>query len=80
MRGLFLVSNAAPNLEAPFVSKAINWPLIYRAPTELQNLLLESGFEEGAKIVVGPLRIHTLAVTTKTAESQQIGNKGKNSQ
>lgn len=65
-RSWFLISNIIPNSEAPFVSGAINWPLIYRTPTEIGELLLESGFRgENTKVLVEPLRVYALAVAKK---------------
>lgn len=64
--GWFLVSNIMPNLETPFVTKDINWPLIYRKPIVVQELLLESSFrKENVKLFVEPLRVYVLAVAKK---------------
>lgn len=73
--GWLLVSNVIPNLEAPFVTKAINWSLIYRSPTELGNLLLESGFQKETKIVIEPLKVYALAVAKKISKSLGKGTK-----
>ncbi len=64
--GWFLVSNIIPNLETPFVTKDINWPLIHRKPIVVQELLLESGFrKENVELFVEPLRVYVLTVAKK---------------
>jgi len=64
--GWIIVSNVIPNPEAPFVTKGIKWPLIYRTSIQLENLLIKSGFsEEEINLFVEPLRIYTVAVCEK---------------
>lgn len=64
--GWFITCNIHPNIEAPFVSKGINWPMIYREPNELRNILLSGGFEpEHISIIYESLGIHGLAVAQK---------------
>ncbi len=65
-QGCLLVSNIIPNPEKRFVSRAINWPLIYRSPRELVELLVGSGFlETEIKVVEEPLKVYALAVSRK---------------
>lgn len=64
--GWLITCNISPNLESPFVTKGINWPLIYRQPEELAELLNEGGFlPENLTLKYEPLKIHCLAVAKK---------------
>lgn len=66
LEGWLFISNIIPNMERLFVSKVINWPLIYRTPTEIGELLLESGFRnENIKVLIEPLKVYALAVCRK---------------
>lgn len=70
--GYLIAGNIAPNPEAPFVAKGINWPtMIYRTPQEFRNLLIEAGFPlTNIRITREPLGIHTLAIVHKVVEPQ----------
>lgn len=64
--GWLITCNIRPNLEAPFVTKGINWPLIYRSPQELAEIIIQGGFSpEYLKIVYEPLKIHGVAIVQK---------------
>jgi SAM-dependent methyltransferase len=64
--GCLITCNICPNLESPFVTKGINWPLIYREPEELAELLIQGGFSpENFKLKYEPLKIHCLAIAKK---------------
>lgn len=64
--GYLITGNITPNLEAVFVAKGINWPMVYRKPKKLAELLFKAGFSrKNIKIVREPLGIHTLAVAFK---------------
>ena len=68
--GQLITGNIAPNLEAPFVTAGINWPMIYRTPEELQKLLEQAGFlSERTRIIQETLGIHTLAIAQKVEGS-----------
>ena len=41
-----VTGNISPNRESPFVTKGINWPLVYRSSTKLFRLLTAAGFAE----------------------------------
>jgi len=59
--------NIRPNLEQPFVTKAINWPMIYREPAELVEIMVKAGFDpQNIGIIYEPLRIHGLVLAQKT--------------
>jgi len=64
--GWLITCNIRPNLESPFVTKGINWPMTYREPAELADILIKGGFSENqSKIIYEPLGIHGLAVAQK---------------
>jgi len=64
--GNLITCNVVPNLEAPFVTKGINWPLIYRRPEELAKLLIKGGFSpENLRFKYEPFKIHCLAIAKK---------------
>lgn len=66
--GWLVTCNIRRNFESPFVTKSINWPLIYRSPKELADILLKAGFPvEGLKLIYEPLVIHGLAIAQKIA-------------
>lgn len=65
--GYFIVSNVMPNIERPVVTNVVKWPLIYRMPNQLEDLLIDGGFEKGKiELFVEPLKIHAIAVCRKT--------------
>ena len=64
--GWLITSNIRSNFERPFVTKAINWPMIYRSPEELATILIEAGFRvEHLKIIYEPLKIHGIIIAQK---------------
>ena len=64
--GYLITCNVVPNMESPFVTKGINWPLIYRQPEELAKLLIEGGFSpENLTLKYEPFKIHCLAIAKK---------------
>lgn len=65
-QGYLITGNIVPNLERPFITKGINWPMIYRTPEELKNLLITAGFSERSiRIEKEPLNVHMVAVCQK---------------
>lgn len=62
--GRMIVSNIVPNMEQSFITKALNWQMIYRTPRQLQEIVIRAGFTK-QKIVIEPLGIHALCVATK---------------
>ncbi len=61
--GQLITCNIVPNFESPFVTKGINWPLIYRRPEELARLLIKGGFQsEKIELKYEPFKIHCLAI------------------
>lgn len=66
IKGYLITGNIAPNIEAPFVTKGINWPMIYRTPEELQALLIEAGFSaKNVRLEQEPLGVHMVAIAQK---------------
>jgi len=63
--GIFLTCNIAPNIERNFVTQVINWPMVYRKPKELSEIIEKSGFSD-FKLVYEPLKIHGLVIAQKT--------------
>ncbi|MCK5450641.1 MAG: class I SAM-dependent methyltransferase family protein [Candidatus Omnitrophica bacterium] len=63
--GVFIVSNTMPNIEMHFVKWVVGWPLIYRRPKEIANIITKSGFVKH-NIVTEPLNIQGIIVAEKT--------------
>ena len=64
--GWFMVSNVMPNIERPFVDRVVGWPLIYRQPDQLKDLLIKSGFnKDQIKLFIEPLKIYVVALCQK---------------
>ena len=65
-KGRLIICNVVPNLESPFIAKGINWPLIYRKPEKIAELLIKGGFSpENLELKYEPLKIHCLAIAKK---------------
>ena len=64
--GWLITCNIRPNFESPFVTKGINWPLIYRSPEELVSIICQAGFSpKFVQVVYEPLKVHGLAIAQK---------------
>lgn len=66
--GIFITANICPNAEKHFLTNVIDWPMIYRTPEELGNILLEAGFED-CRIICEPLKIFAVGVCKKLLDS-----------
>ncbi|MFH1608791.1 MAG: class I SAM-dependent methyltransferase family protein [Patescibacteria group bacterium] len=62
--GYLITGNILPNIEAPFVTKGIRWPMIYRKPEQLISLLKDAGFTN-VKTEKELLGIHMIATAQK---------------
>lgn len=62
--GYLIISNAVPNIEAPFFTKGMNWRLVYRTPQELGEILLKANFKI-RRIIQEPLRVHVIIIAQK---------------
>jgi len=63
--GVFIASNTMPNIEMHFVKWVVGWPLIYRKPKEISDIISKSGFVKNS-VVVEPLHIQGVVVAEKT--------------
>lgn len=64
--GILIASNINHNLEEKFITKVIDWPMIYKTAEELSVLVHKSGFEyNNMKVFYEPLKIHGLVVAKK---------------
>jgi hypothetical protein len=64
--GYFITANINNNIEKVFITKTMNWSMIYRNPTELHRILHEAGFDETkTKIIYEPMKIHGVAICQK---------------
>ncbi len=64
--GVLLISNISNNLEHLFLHYVANWPMIYRSPKKLAELLIKGGFNsKNIKIIYEPLKIHEIAICQK---------------
>ncbi|HRV04569.1 MAG TPA: class I SAM-dependent methyltransferase [Candidatus Ratteibacteria bacterium] len=58
--GRLVTCNIMPNIEKPFVTKGLDWPMIYRSPDHLKKIVKQVGFD--VEIIVEPLQVHALCV------------------
>jgi SAM-dependent methyltransferase len=69
--GLYLTCNIAPNPEKLFLDWVLLWPMIYRAPEEWRDILLQGWFAKDEfkrnqiRIIYDPFKIHGLAFCIK---------------
>jgi len=62
--GFFIASNTMPNVEMHFVKWVVGWPLIYRKPNELSDIIKKSGFSR-YEIISEPLHIQSMVIARK---------------
>jgi SAM-dependent methyltransferase len=64
--GYFITANINNNIEMAFITKTINWSMVYRKPAKLARILYEAGFDETkTRIIYEPMKIHGVAVCQK---------------
>lgn len=64
--GALITANINHNKEEKFITKVIDWPMIYRTCDELAELVHKGGFEYNKmKVFYEPLKIHGLVVAKK---------------
>jgi len=64
--GIFLTCNIRNNREKFFLTWLLLWPMIYRSPQELGEVLTKGGFEnKKVSLVYEPFKIHGIAVAVK---------------
>ncbi|MFA5318880.1 MAG: hypothetical protein WC387_00765, partial [Candidatus Paceibacterota bacterium] len=62
----YLTCNIAPNFEQHFLKWVINWPMIYRSPRELADVIEQACFDD-FRLIYEPLMIHGIVVAHKKA-------------
>lgn len=62
--GWLIVCNVVPNVERRFISKALDWSMVYRTPKELEKIVRMCGFEK-LNMIIEPLGIHVMCVAQK---------------
>jgi hypothetical protein len=62
--GYFITSNTMPNIEMHFVKWVVGWPLIYRKPNKIADIIKSSGFIH-YEIFNEPLHIQSVVVARK---------------
>lgn len=66
INGMFITANICPNPEQKFLTKVVDWEMIYRSADDLGSLLQDAGFlEQDIKIYYEPLKVHCVAVAIK---------------
>ncbi len=64
--GTLITANISHNEEEPFVTRIIDWSMIYRTPHELALLAEKAGFKYNKmKVFYEPLKVHGLVVAQK---------------
>ncbi|MBI5221180.1 MAG: class I SAM-dependent methyltransferase family protein [Candidatus Magasanikbacteria bacterium] len=63
-KGIFLTCNICHNMEMHFLTWVINWPMIYRTPAELAEIVTEAGFSD-YRLIYEPLKLHGLVIAQK---------------
>ncbi len=64
--GILITSQIAPNTERIFLSIVVNWPMVYRTPTQFSEVITKAKFDtQKCKIIYEPFKIHGLAICKK---------------
>lgn len=64
--GILITANINHNTEEKFLTKVIEWPMIYRTAEELASLVNKAGFDyNNMKVFYEPLKIHGMVVAKK---------------
>lgn len=63
-KGIFLTCNIRHNIEMHFLKWVVNWPMIYRSPEELAEIVSEAGFSD-FRLIYEPLKLHGLVIAQK---------------
>lgn len=65
--GVLLISNISNNSERLFLHYVSNWPMVYRSPKQLAEILVKGSFNpKNCKIIYEPLKIHQIAICKKS--------------
>lgn len=66
--GIFITANINHNMEKPFVTRAIGWPMVYRSAEHLARLVHEAGFPHtDMDVYYEPLKIHSIIIARRTS-------------
>ena len=64
--GIMIASNVNHNSEEKFITKVIDWPMIYRTSEELAELANKAGFDYNKmKVFYEPLKVHGMVIAKK---------------
>lgn len=64
--GILITSNINHNVEEKFITRVIDWPMVYRTVEELAELVKQSGFDYNCiKCFYEPFKIHGIVVAKK---------------
>jgi len=64
--GTLITANVTPNKEEPFITKVIDWQMIYKTPEKFIELAERAGFKkENIKAIYEPIKIHIILVMKK---------------
>ena len=64
--GFFITCNIVDNYERKFITKILDWDMIYRDTNNLIEVLTGGGFyPQNCKIIYEPTLIHALAIGKK---------------
>ena len=64
--GVLITANISHNKEEKFVTKVIDWPMVYRTADELAVLVNRAGFDYNKmKVFYEPLQIHGMVIANK---------------
>jgi hypothetical protein len=64
--GILITSNVNHNKEEKFITKVIDWPMVYRTAEDLAKLANRVGFDfQKMKVFYEPLKIHGMVVAKK---------------
>ncbi len=62
--GMYITANVAPNKEQRFVTKFVDWKMIYRTHTDMHRNLIAAGFpEDNICLTYEPLKIHIISTS-----------------
>lgn len=64
--GIVITANISHNKEEKFITNIIDWPMVYRTPDDLAQLVSKAGFGyNNMKIFYEPLKVHGMVVAKK---------------
>jgi len=64
--GVLITANITDNKERKFITKVVNWPMIYREPEEMLDLAIQAGFKKtNIQAIYEPLKLHIVIIATK---------------